>query len=245
MYKIAVCDDDEIIIQNLYKLCQKYEDIHNTKLVLAEYMNPNKLIFDLEDGKQFDIFFVDIEMPQMNGLEVIRIIKSLYPEGLIIVFTSYAHYAIEAIELEIFRYMVKNKLEDNFDTYLTAAIYRLNIWEEESYYINSPRKKIRIFCRDIMYCYKDKKTKNTVFVTKSGEIRERKSLQHVWNDLKRISDAFVIVERGYLANMFYVVGISKDQLLLEGGIEIPIGVTCMDNLKNELNQFWRKRIWLD
>ena len=96
-----------------------------------------------------------------------------------------------------------------------------------------------------MYCYKDKKTKNTVFVTKSGEIRERKSLQHVWNDLKRISDAFVIVERGYLANMFYVVGISKDQLLLEGGIEVPIGVTCMDNLKNELNQFWRKRIWLD
>ena len=58
MYKIAVCDDDEIIIQNLYKLCQKYEDIHNTKLVLAEYTNPNKLIFDLEYGKQFDIFLL-------------------------------------------------------------------------------------------------------------------------------------------------------------------------------------------
>ena len=96
-------------------------------------------------------------MPQMNGLEVIRIIKSLYPEGLIIVFTSYAHYAIEAIELEIFRYMVKNKLEDNFDTYLTAAIYRLNIWEEESYYINSPRKKIRIFAEILCIVIKIKR----------------------------------------------------------------------------------------
>ena len=245
MYKIAVCDDDEIIIQNLHKLCQNYEDVHNTKLILSEYTNPNKLISDLEDGKQFDIFFIDIEMPQMNGLDVIRIIKSLYPEGLVVVFTSYAHYAIEAIELEIFRYMVKNKLQDNFDAYLTAAINRISIWKDESYYINSPRKKTRIFCRDIIYCYKDKKTKNTVFVTRTGEIRERRSLKYVWNDLKRISDAFVIAERGCLVNMFYVVGISKNQLLLENNIEVTIGVTCMENLKNELKRFWRKRIWPD
>lgn len=181
----------------------------------------------------------------MNGLDVIRIIKSLYPEGLVVVFTSYAHYAIEAIELEIFRYMVKNKLQDNFDAYLTAAINRLSIWKEESYYINSPRKKTRIFCRDIIYCYKDKKTKNTVFVTRTGEIRERRSLKYVWNDLKRISDAFVVAERGCLVNMFYVVGISKNQLLLENNIEVTIGVTCMENLKNELKRFWRKRIWPD
>ena len=45
--------------------------------------------------------------------------------------------------------------------------------------------------------------------------------------------------------MFYVVGISKNQLLLENNIEVTIGVTCMENLKNELKRFWRKRIWPD
>ncbi len=82
-------------------------------------------------------------------------------------------------------------------------------------------------------------------MTRTGEIRERRSLKYVWNDLKRISDAFVIAERGCLVNMFYVVGISKNQLLLENNIEVTIGVTCMENLKNELKRFWRKRIWPD
>ena len=76
MYKIAVCDDDEIIIQNLHKLCQNYEDVHNTKLILSEYTNPNKLISDLEDGKKFDIFFIDIEMPQMDGHHLTKLIKT-------------------------------------------------------------------------------------------------------------------------------------------------------------------------
>lgn len=57
MYKIAVCDDDEIIIQNLHKLCQNYEDVHNTKLILSEYTNPNKLISVLKMVNNLTYFY--------------------------------------------------------------------------------------------------------------------------------------------------------------------------------------------
>lgn len=245
MYKIAICDDRENVLDRVDKLCERYKEKNSIKLAVYSYLNPNKLLSDLEDNKSYDIYFIDIEMPQMNGLNLMKAIKRYYPEALVIVLTSYAHYAIEAIELDVFRYLVKDKLEESFDLYLHAAIKRLGVQGGESYYINSPRKKVRIFCKDIIYCYKDKETKVTVFVTKTGEIRERKPLQNIWRDLKQISDTFVFVERSCFVNMFYAAGISKNVLLLEDDISIKIGITYIESLKKELENFWRKRIWSD
>lgn len=245
MYRIAICDDNKMILDSVHELCEQYKENNSVKILDYSYTNPNRLLSDLEDNKYFDIYFVDIEMPQMNGLAVIKRIKRFYPEALVIVLTSHSHYAIEAIELDIFRYLVKDRMNESFDDYLHAAINRLNVQSGESYYINSPRKKVRIFCKDIIFCYKDKETKVTVFVTSSGEIRERKNLQDVWKDLKHISNNFIFAERGCFVNMFYVSGISKNVLLLENGISIKIGIRYVESLKKELENFWRKRIWAD
>ena len=245
MYKIAICDDKKTILNTIHELCNLYAERNNINIADFSYTNPKRLLSDLEDHKYYDLYFIDIEMPQMNGLDVIKSIKQFYPDALVIVLTSYAHYAIEAIELDVFRYLVKNRLSKSFDDYIQAAINRLTTQSGECYFINSPRKKIKIFCKDIIYSYKDKETKVTIFCTKGGEIRERKPIKQVWNDLKQISENFVFVERGCFVNMFYVSGISKNEVLLENGTSIRIGIRYAENFKKELENFWRKHIWSD
>lgn len=240
MYRIAVCDDQPEIIGKFQELCDVYQRKYKIELSVYAYINPNMLVADLEEGVYYDIFFIDIEMPQKNGLSVITDIKNIHPDAMVIILTSYTQYAIDAIELEVFRYLVKQEMEGSFETYLNAAIKRIQKGEEKYYFIISPRRKIKISCNDIIYCYKEEKM--SVLVTKLEEVRERKSLKRVLKDLGAVCDYFIMTERGYLLNMYYVEKIQKNMICMADGIKIPIGVTYMNHVRKSLSDFWRKRL---
>ncbi len=161
-------------------------------------------------------------------------------DSLVVILTSYTQYAIDAIELEVFRYLVKQEMEGCFEIYLNAAIRRIRKEEEKYYFIISPRKKIRISCNDIIYCYKDEKM--SVLVTKTGEVRERKTINRLLKDLCAVCDYFMMTERGYFINMYYAEKIQKNMIYLENNIRVPIGVTYMNDVRKGLSDFWRNRL---
>ena len=240
MYRIAICDDQEEVIKQFEVLCYEYQQKQRTEISVHSYLNPDMLVADLEEEVYYDIFFIDIEMPQRNGLSVVKDIKNICPDSLVVILTSYTQYAIDAIELEVFRYLVKQEMEGCFEIYLNAAIRRIRKEEEKYYFIISPRKKIRISCNDIIYCYKDEKM--SVLVTKTGEVRERKTINRLLKDLCAVCDYFMMTERGYFINMYYAEKIQKNMIYLENNIRVPIGVTYMNDVRKGLSDFWRNRL---
>lgn len=105
LMRIAICDDDELIIGQL----EHY---------LAEYFFKNKLKQPevhtytigetlLKEAEPFDIIFLDIEMPGQNGIYVGRKLKEKYPKLIIIIITSFAEYLDEAMRFQVFRYLSK------------------------------------------------------------------------------------------------------------------------------------------
>lgn len=238
MYKIAICDDQPESIKEIQKRIANYVQKNGGSISDHSYMDAKILLEDLGDGLYYDIIFMDIEMPEMNGLQVTRHIKNKCPDCLIIMVTSYQKYAIQAIEAEVFRYLVKGHLDTMFDVYLEAALKRTALNNTENYFILSARKQIKISCRDIVYCYKEPKM--SVMVLKSEVIRERKSLQNLYRDLQKICDYFVMAERGYIINLYYVEKLEKNEIVLENQKNIPIGITYSEEVKTKLNDFWRK-----
>ncbi len=180
-------------------------------------------------------------MPGMNGLEVLKRIREMNSDSLFIIISSYHQYAVVGYELDVFRYLVKGDLEAGFDHCMEAALKKINSDNQKHYFITSARKRIKIPCKDIMYCHKE--SKMSVFVTNSGElIRERRALQEVYEGLQRIDDSFIMVERSYLVNMHYIETMRQNELLLENNIILPVGRTYVDDVRKTLTDFWRKRI---
>ena len=120
--KCLLLDDELPGLTYLRMLC---EQIPNLEVVKA-FNNPEKFIESL-NTLDFNICILDIEMPQLNGLEVAKLIK----DKLIIFTTAYKDYALEAFDLNAIDYIQKPIQKERLEKAISKAFIILN---------NSPKK---------------------------------------------------------------------------------------------------------
>lgn len=94
--------DDEI--NSLQNLQQKLQEFCPSIKVAAIVQRPEEAILLIRQHKP-DVVFLDIEMPRMNGFKMLEEFKEIDFE--VIFITAYNHYAIDAIRLSAFDYLVK------------------------------------------------------------------------------------------------------------------------------------------
>ena len=98
----AILIDDEL--SSLQNLQQKLEEFCPEVTVVASTQKPEEAIFLIKELKP-DIIFLDIEMPKMSGFRMLEEIGDVAME--IVFTTAYNHYAIDAIRLSAFDYLMK------------------------------------------------------------------------------------------------------------------------------------------
>ena len=103
--RIVVADDHHILLDGLNALLQKQKDIE----VVGLYDNGQKLFDDLANSKP-DIALVDINMPEMNGIELTQKIKEFYPAINVIALSMFEDggHIMEMIEARVSGYLLKN-----------------------------------------------------------------------------------------------------------------------------------------
>ena len=81
MLRIALCDDDFNFMQELHqKLIQWYQESDNSRNIsVSEFSDSSYLARTIDSGSSFDLLFVDIEMPKMNGMELAKHIRARLP----------------------------------------------------------------------------------------------------------------------------------------------------------------------
>ena len=71
--KIAICDDEKCFIDTIEKMLKVYEKKNEQDFIIKKYTKPLQLMESLKE--EFQIFFLDIEMPAMDGMELVDIIR--------------------------------------------------------------------------------------------------------------------------------------------------------------------------
>lgn len=119
---IAICDDDSKIINGL-KI-----DIYNIfKSLKAEvdvsvFVNGTELIDTIKKEKiHYDILLLDIDMPNISGLEVAKILRETNEDIIIIFISSYEKYVFDSFEYNPFRYIRKNRIKEELNIALKSA----------------------------------------------------------------------------------------------------------------------------
>ena len=72
MIKIAVCDDEKQVRLRLLTIIQQYFNENNREVWVAGFKKGEEL---LNAKTRFDIIFLDIEMPELNGIETAKILR--------------------------------------------------------------------------------------------------------------------------------------------------------------------------
>ena len=89
--------------------------------LIEEFESPLDTLNFLEKNK-IDVVFLDINMPDMNGINLGKIISKIYSEIKIIFITAYKDYAVDAFEVKAFDYLLKPYSEERIRNLLKSLV---------------------------------------------------------------------------------------------------------------------------
>lgn len=95
MTRIAFCDDDAALLHQMQDFLEQYRTLRGVQLELAPYTKPMELLADIEAGVRFDVLFLDVLMPGINGINAAREIRRYDTAVQIIFVTSSSEFAVQ------------------------------------------------------------------------------------------------------------------------------------------------------
>ena len=104
--KIAVCDDDNKELDIIKNYLNIYQTDNNTSFTV-KYFNSSVELASTAGFEKFDIYFLDIIMPVMDGLALAREIRTFDKSAPIIFLTSSKEFAVDSYTVKAFNYLVK------------------------------------------------------------------------------------------------------------------------------------------
>lgn len=236
MYRVAICDDQREYLEIVEDKLNNYCNAHNISIALKSYNDSQVLVEELGEGKRFDAYILDIEMDKYSGIEIANIVGTYSDIACIVFLTAFSNYAIEVCGMNIFRYVLKEKLEESFPRVLDEMFHRLS-WldNQEIYTIVNQRKYIKFLQREIIYIYKDQK--NIVFVLKGGrKEQERTTLQKAYKKLN--SRELIFLDRGIILNLFHVERVEEQRVFMKEGYSVASSLPRISELKRFLFMYW-------
>lgn len=240
MLQIAVCEDEPVSLRQIEAITRQCLEEQQILPVVSTYTSGEHLLYELEDGAFFDLLLLDIELPEISGMELAGQIHKKLADALIIFVTAHYKYAIDAYELDIFRYVPKNQLADRLAHAVLDAAAVLETQQGQSYLINSQNRMERIPLKEVLYLVRE--GKNGVFHMRGSrtEIRVRKSLAEIYAELP--PSEFAFIDRGCIVNLRHISSIAHTDCILTDETALPIAQSRLAELKRKLNRFWSHKI---
>ena len=126
-YNVLLADDEYMLRQSL---ARRITEADENFRIAAEF-GEGKSAFEALASGNIHVVFTDIRMPEMDGLELARLIHEEYPDILTVILTGYAdfEYAQEAIRQGVFDYLLKPVSDDK----LEAILEKLSVRLQEKY----------------------------------------------------------------------------------------------------------------
>ena len=244
MIKLAFCDDDLSILEELNVLIDKYRVERNQEMEYAAFQNPIELLAEIEKGLRLDVLFMDVVMPGENGIEVAKEIRQYDTNVKIIFLTSSAEFAVQSYTVGAYFYQLKPIWEESFFRLMDSVISECEKEQQCSLILRCKTGIARIELEKLEYCEVIGRT--LLFHMANGTVLERVgSLDELSGQLMQF-EQFLRPHRSYLINMEYIQNISSKVITLTCLAQIPIPHGKYSEIKDMYLEysFSRKQVFL-
>lgn len=235
MFNIAICDDNDIQTNIIYEYAMEIKEEENIEGEIIKYTSGLDLISEY-DNYNFDIIFLDIAMPEINGIQIGEKIRSVNKTAIIIYLTAYKDFAYDAYKVRAFNYLLKPIMKDKFKELFMDAIDNLELMNKQeeintSVMFKTKNSFIKVFINEILYIQIDGR-KIKIVCDNSESIYISSSLKKIEKELKEATN-IVKCNQGCLVNIDKVKFYKKDILILYNGEEIEVSRRKSNEIKDK------------
>lgn len=230
--KCLIVDDEPLAIEVLKS--------HISKLDTLEIVGTAEdaiKAFDFLNKHKVDLMFLDINMPEMKGTELV---KSLKNPPVVIFTTAYREYAIEGYELNVLDYLLKpislERLMQAIEKYyvkfndIKEVAFEGKKAEEKFLYLREKNVIHKVPVSEIIYVesMKDNLTVHTV----ERSITIRSTISSIEELLAE--NGFIRIHRSFLVSLKRITSYSPIKIYI-GKLEFPVGKSYQDNILKQLD----------
>lgn len=223
--RIAICDDEERYRIELKTILNKL--LINADLNIDTFDDGN-ILADAFAVSPYDLVFLDIEMPAVDGITLAKKIRARSENVFIVFLTSHIEYALEGYEVNALRYLTKpvdiEKLKE------VIRYVQEKQGSSRQIIIKEDGEEILIDINDVIYM--ESMNQNVRIVTAKGEHVIRYNIGDFEEQLK--NDGFFRIHRGYLISLSKVKKLSGNDVILDGGETLPVSRSNVKPLKEAL-----------
>ena len=231
--RCIIVDDEPLALKKLKRYILKYTFLE----LVASCRNVETARRALESG-EVDLIFIDINMPDVNGLEFIRTLEN---PPMVVFVTAYPEYAAESYKVNALDYLLKPFGIDEFNRVAEKIFSHWQLIQNQNNssssteecvrYLKCDHRFLRVECDDIRYIEGQSE------YLKIHLVSDNPFLTHM--TFRQITDSFpdnfIQIHRSYVVNMKHVVSAERTLVILDDGTRLPVSSSRRDNLLKYMN----------
>ena len=231
MLKIAILDDNKTALMISTSAVEAFLKEKNAEYKLFSFSNPLNFLASAKEEK-FDLSFLDIDMPEMNGLEVANQLSEISKNGQIIFLSQREDLVFECLKFHPFGFIRKSKLIDDFSLMMNQYYQTIANVESDDAKIDfiDKTKTLSFKIKEIVYIEGDRNYQRVVLKDKTSQ-NVRTQMGSLEEKLRE--HGFIRIHKGYLVNYLYIRSIGIDEVLLTTGSALPMSKKRKDEIMKQ------------
>lgn len=209
-YSIAIIEDQEKDFQNTKICLERFAEAKGIAFRVFTFVSAERFLDNYRPV--YDIVFMDIILPGMNGMDAAKRLRKYDPKVLLLFLTNMSDYAIKGYEVDAMGYVMKPVTYYSLAMHLGNAIRKIDTSSDVSIMVRTQEGIQVLSERDICYIAVD--DHNLVFHTVSGKLTAYGTLSEREKELSGCG--FARCSSWALVNLKYVEAIYKDEIVVAG-----------------------------
>lgn len=211
--RIAVCDDEAMFTQDFTAIIKKlYQSLEMT---VDEFLDGETLLESFQN-EPYDIVFLDIEMPETDGIALAKQLRQQNEDVSIVFVTGYAEYAIKGYGFNVLRYLMKPVGENEIREILEYVLEKQN--SQKFIWLTNRDGTHKVKVSNLLLI--EAHNQNLIFNTISESIEVRGNINKYEEELK--TDGFFRSHRSYIIALDKVTKISENEVMVANKFRVPI-----------------------
>jgi DNA-binding LytR/AlgR family response regulator len=210
MIRIAIVEDEQSHSALLESHIKRYAQEH--EIAVSTTVFQNVVTFLEKYAGDFDIVFMDIMMPMMNGMDASRMLREKDGSVVLVFVTSMRQYAIQGYEVSATDFIVKPVAYSEFNLKFTRILSRLPQKQTQDVLVKTDVGIVCLAPSQIRYI--EVRGHHSVYHTKTGEYRQYRTMKSIEDALS--GEGFARCNNFLLVNLAYVERIDGLTVVVSG-----------------------------
>ena len=223
--RIAICDDEQRFTDDFNDIMSR---LYNSLDIIVDTFSQGDELIGSFSNKAYDIVFLDIEMPEMDGLTLAKKLREQSNEVCIVFLTGHIEYAIKGYEVGALRYLTKPADEKKVGEVIDHVIKQQS--DQKLIWVKTEDGEQKIRLKDIIFI--EAKNQNVIINTDDNSFSVRGNISDFEERLA--PEGFFRVHRGYLIALSKVLKMVGKEVITEDGTALPVSRSRETKFKEAL-----------